>query len=72
MCVGRRGWDRVWVCVTGRFIGVFFIFLTVAFSSFFTVPVSDNCLFQQRGKCDIVLVFYFSGSGASAEVGRGE
>lgn len=51
---------------------VFFIFLTVSFSSYFTVPVSDNCLFQQRGKCDNVLVFYFSGSGASAEVGRGE
>lgn len=26
MCVGRRGWDRVWVCVTGHFIGFFSFF----------------------------------------------
>jgi len=54
-----------------EFHRVSLIFLTVAFSSYFVVPVSDNCPFQQRGKADQVLAFHFSGSRASEEVVRG-
>lgn len=61
MCESKRMGQGVGVR-DKEFHRVSFIFLAVAFSSYFTVPVSDNCLFQKWGKGDNVSVFQFSGS----------